>query len=291
MPSTREIRTRIRSVKNIAKITNAMQLIAASKMRRAQDRVTQGREYSQRMAETVAHLYSALGSDSIEQIPLLRRRLPERTLVMLLTPNRGLAGALVSNVLRVFNEALTEATSDVQVLAVGKKGEQYVARVGGNLTSSFDSEDAPQVETARTLASYVISLYEDAQIDKVEIVHSAFVSTAVQAPRRITLLPVEINTANETAEHNVTNEDFIYEPSVDALTRHLLPRYVETQIYQALLEASASEHSARMVAMRNATDNANEITDELTLAYNKARQEYITAELLDIVGGASALEN
>jgi F-type H+-transporting ATPase subunit gamma len=284
MPSTRELRIRIRSVTNTAKVTKAMQLIAASKMRRAQQMVLNGKAYSDRMQRVLGHLVGQLPEGESTGVPLLDRRPVQKTAMLLVTPDRGLAGALVGNLNRVAGTAIRESASPVSVVAVGRKGERFIARTGQDLVATFSVTDRPRLEDTVAISRHLINQYVEGAVDRVVLVFAEFVNTAVQKPTIRTLLPVE------PGEDAAADIDYIFEPGAREVLETLAPRYVETQVYHAILEAIASEHSARMVSMKNATDNANQLVDDLTLELNKARQESITSELLDIVGGVAAME-
>ena len=302
MPSTREIRQRIKSVNNIAKVTNAMQLIAASKMRRAQQQVLASRQFSAALLEITNRVAASAPENVRSVFPLLADREVKKSLVVLITPNRGLAGALVGNIIKVaMNELDERADKQVEAVALGRKGERFVVRSQWELQASFELGEAPKAEEVQSTAEYLINQFQTGAVDEVVLVYARFINTVNQKAESLRVLPIKLDEVAGDAENSTEQtpiaedapkaKDFIYEPNVYELVGTLLPRYVTTQIYQAVLESAASEHSARMVAMRNATDNANQINSDLTLEYNKARQEYITAELLDIVGGAGALEN
>ncbi len=289
MPSLKDIRDRIRSVSNTAKITSAMQLIAASRMQRAQEMVRNGRPYSDRMREVLSHLAARLTEDDEALDPLLQRRPAERALLILITPDRGLAGALVGNILRVAAQEFTSSDIPIETVSVGRKGERFVARTGQSLVASFSVGDRPTLADTLDISSFAIDRYRSGEVDRVNVIYADFVNTSVQRPVNLQLLPIETD-ASDADDGPTLYLDYIYEPSPNEVLSNLAPRYVETQVYHAILEAQASEHSARMIAMQNATDNANELIDELTLDLNKARQEAITGELLDIVGGVAGVE-
>lgn len=287
MPSTREIRRRIRSVKNMTQITRAMEMVSASKMRRAQRNVLATRPYADRLYDVMGELTSrAVGG---RQGTLLEVRPNVKTLaVILVTPDKGLTGAMITNVLRrvgrfVLDER--ERGRQVEVLAVGKKGRDFLVRTGQNLVAEVTKlGDYPKLVDTLGIATNVISGFREGRYDEVYVVYSEFVNTLVQRPSVKRLLPVE--PPNEAAERQV---DYTYEPSQEEVMQELLPRFVEVQLYQTILESIASEQSARMVAMRNATDNAKELTRDLTLTYNKTRQANITKEVSEIASGAAAL--
>ena len=285
MASVREIRRRIRSVENTAKITKAMSMIAASKMRRAQEMALRGRPYAERMRDLLAHL-AAQPHDEDLLHDLLRLREVRNTTLIVITPDRGLTGGLHSRINRAAGQAIVGRSGQSRVIAVGKKGRDFMVRTGQEVTAVFsDLGDQPVLTDVTPIARLVIDEYASGRTDAVYLVYAEFVNTTVQRPVTVPLLPVapaELDPADAVG--------YIYEPdSLDVLSA-LLPRFVEMQVYHAVLESIASEQSARMVAMRNATDNANEMVEDLTLVMNKARQESITNELLDIVGGAAAVE-
>ncbi|MFP6569097.1 MAG: ATP synthase F1 subunit gamma [Dehalococcoidia bacterium] len=285
MPSTQELRRRIRSVANTAKITRAMQMIAASKMRRAQEMVLAGRPYSEQMNSVLSHLAALERGSEDSSVPLLEARDVKATGIVLITPDRGLAGGLVSNLTRVVEQTISASESPVTLVVIGKKGRNFTVRTGNELKAVFDGiGDNPTVEDTRAISNLVIDEFESAGVDRVLLAYSRFVNTAVQSPTIDTLIPVE--PSELTGNGGI---GYIYEPGPVEVLEQLLPRYVEMEVYHAVLEAMASEHSARMVAMKNATDAANDLIDDLTLKLNKARQEAITSEMLDIVGGVEAL--
>ncbi len=289
MANTREIRRRIRSVENTAKITNALQLVAASKMRRAQDRALQARPYAEKMREVLGHLSGVMGDPDAAH-PLLERREVRETTVILVTPDRGLCGGLIANLERHAGEIVLgpETGGDVSMLPVGRKGSDYFRRFGVKYRAQFQElGDYPGLAETQPISRIAMEEYIAGNVDQVLLVYASFVNTVTQRPITVPLLPVERADAGEAA----TESQYIFEPSPQDVLAELLPRHVDLLVYQAILEAAASEQSARMVAMRNATDAANEMIDDLTLVYNKARQEQITSELLDITGGVEAMKN
>jgi F-type H+-transporting ATPase subunit gamma len=284
----REIRRRIRSVQNTAKITRAMELVAASKMRRAQQNALAGRQYAEKMRWVLADLAETLPLQDPDTIhPLLKPR-PEKSTVelILVTPTRGLAGGLPTSLNRRAAQFLMDAGAPARIIAVGKKGRDFMRRTGQSIAAEFLTlGDYPGYEDVRPIAQVAIEDFIEGRADEVHLLYAEFVNTVLQRPKSFQLLPVEAPEDAATAR-----VDYIYEPDRETVLAELLPRYVERQVYEAVLEAIASEQSARMVAMRNATDNANELVRDLTLVYNKARQESITSELLDITGGVEALK-
>ena len=285
MASVRQIRRRIRSVENTAKITKAMSMIAASKMRRTQEAALRGRPYSDLMQTLLAHL-AAQTSDDEEHHPLLVNRQRRNIALITITPDRGLTGGLNSNINRAAGQFVAAQDAGVKVVAMGKKGRDFMVRTGQDVAAVFtDVPDRPGLDEVAPLARIVIDLFTAEEADAVFVAYAQFVNTTLQRPVVEQLLPVVPSDLDAGQAVG-----YIYEPSEQPVLDALLPRYVEMQLYHYLLEGIASEQSARMVAMRNATDNANVMVDDLTLVMNKARQETITKELLDIVGGVAAVE-
>jgi F-type H+-transporting ATPase subunit gamma len=285
MANVRQIRRRIRSVENTAKITKAMSMIAASKMRRAQEMALMGRPYSEQMRALLADL-AAQPHDEDNLHPLMRRREIKNVEIVHITPDRGLTGGMNSNVNRASAQFMVEQSATASVIAVGKKGRDFMVRYGRDVRAVFtDLGDRPTIADVTPIARLVMDEYSQERVDAVYVAYAAFASTTVQRPVVLPLIPIvpaELRTQDALG--------YIYEPDSLEVLSGLLPRFVEMELYHALLESIASEQSARMVAMRNATDNASEMVEDLTLVMNKARQEAITNELLDIVGGASAVE-
>jgi len=290
MATIRQLKRRITSIKNTTKITNALQLVAASKMRRAQDRASQAQPYAEKIRLVLAGLASGASEEDRQNHPLLQQR-PVRTVGILhVTPDRGLCGGLNSNLNRSAGLFAAAQDENTAVVAVGKKGRDFFVRAHANVLAEFtDLGDYPAQADTLTIARVIIDDYLSGAVDKVFLSFAEFVSTANQRPVIRQILPIEPPAATEEAGETLRS-DYIFEPSPDVVLQRLLPRYIEMQIYEAVLQNAASFQSAQMVAMKNATDNATEIQRELTLTYNKARQEQITKELLDIVGGAAALE-
>ncbi|OGK87605.1 MAG: ATP synthase F1 subunit gamma [Candidatus Rokubacteria bacterium GWC2_70_16] len=285
MATLRDIQRRIRSVQSTQKITRAMKLVAAAKLRRAQERITEARPYANRMRELLGSLVSRAGG---EGHPLLARRTTGRTRLVIITADKGLCGAFNSNVLRASLQFLREAGEvDVTLVVVGKKSRDFYRRrqwaVKSEMLGVFDRL---AFSHAQELAGELIQAYLAEQVDAVHLIYNEFRSVAVQRVRREQLLPIQADGAG-TGDGAAT--DYLYEPSAGAILASLLPRHVTTQVYRALMESVAGEHGARMTAMEAATKNAKEMIGVLTIQYNKARQERITKELLDIVGGAEAL--
>jgi F-type H+-transporting ATPase subunit gamma len=282
VPSQREIRRRIGAVRNIKQITRAMQFVAASKLKRAQDSTLAARPYSEKIDEVLADLASVLGEDDH---PLLAQRTGGTRLIVLMTSDRGLAGALNSNTIRFAAREITEQTGDLTLITVGRKGRDAMRRARVPMLAHFSGfGDRPTFADVTPLARLVVDEYLAERVNRVDIIHSAFISTLSQRPRLETLLPIE--PTDDSA--GIPGNQFIFEPSPDAVLRQILPRYVATRLFQAVLESKASEESSRMVAMKNATENAEDLIDDLTLSYNKVRQANITREMIEISTGAQA---
>ncbi len=292
MPSVRVIRRRIKSVQNTSKITQAMSSIAAIKMRKAQQRVLAARPYSDKVVEVLGAL-SARGADGLEGEgvhPLLEKRPTKKIQVVHITSDRGLCGGMNGNLNRQTGSYILRETHPVSVVTVGKKGRDFMIRFGRDVKAVFtDLGDAPRLIDTTPIAQVVVDDYTKGETDEVYLAYTQFVNNLVQRPVLKKLLPIEPSKAPEGEK--TKNVDFIFEPSTDDVFSRLLPRYVDVQIYHAVLETIASEQSARMVAMRNASENAKDMITSLTLEMNKARQEQITKELLDITGGVAAMEN
>ena len=286
MPSVRDIRRRIRSVENTGKVTNAMSLIAASKMRRAQNSVLQGRPYAEKIYEVIAHLAAQPSEDGEALHPLLEVRPVNRIGLLAITPDRGLAGGMHSTINRRVAQFILSQTAPTRSIAVGRKGRDFMARYGQDLLAVFaDLGDRPLVADTLPISRMLIDNFLEGEMDEVYLVYTRFVSTMSQEPVVEKLLPVT------PAELSATDRSgYIYEPDTLTVLGSLLPQFVDMEVYHAMLESIASEQSARMVAMRNATDNAKSLADDLTLVMNKLRQDSITNELLDLVGGQIALE-
>lgn len=283
MANIRTIRRQIRGVGNIAKITQAMQMIAASKMKRAQERGIAGRPYAQKIQQVIADLAALPATDSRQ--PLLRTRPINKIAIIHITPDRGLCGGLVANLNRLTGGYILEQQKPVSIIAVGHRGDDFMHRNHRDVIAEFSNlGDRPGWLDTLPISRIIIDEYTKGTFDLVYIAYAQFVSTVNQRPilqQVLPIVPAQIPRAQ--------NVPYIYEPNSAAVLGNLLPRFVEMEVYQAILESIASEQSARMVAMKNATDNAHELIQELTLKYNKARQESITKELLDIVAGAEAL--
>ena len=286
MATLQDIRRRIRSVQSTQKITRAMKFVAAAKLRRAQERIVEARPYAIKMAELVQVLGRGLGED---KHPLLARREAVRPLYVVVTADKGLCGAFNSNVIRRALDLLRGRPADAMALvAVGRKSRDFFRRRPWPVrVERVGLLDRLTFEQARELAQELIQAFLAAEVDEVWLVFNEFRSVAVQKVVVERLLPIESPAAEEAGEG--PGVEYLYEPDPATILGALLPRHVEVQVYRALLESAAGEHGARMTAMEAATKNADEMIGQLTMQYNKARQERITKELLDIVGGAEAL--
>jgi F-type H+-transporting ATPase subunit gamma len=288
LPSTREIRRRIRSVKNISQVTKAMEAVSAAKMRKAQQQVLATRPYAEQAREVLSYI-ARLPNIDTDLNPLIQKRPVKRTGIVLITADRGLAGGFNANVIRqaaAFMRERRRAGADVQMVTVGRKGRDWLLRYDPVIRAEFTSfPDNPTTYEIAPITRVLVDDFTSGYFDEVYLVYTNFVNTIRQEPVVHKLLPIE------PAESSVTMaREYIFEPSPEAVLGQVLYGFTEVQILQAVYESIASEHSARMVAMRNATDAAVELIDSLSLTYNKARQEGITRELMDIIGGSVALE-
>jgi F-type H+-transporting ATPase subunit gamma len=299
MPSTREIRRRIRSAKNIAQITRAMEMVAASRMKRAQQAVLAGRPYASKIDEVIRHLAERVeGADPDEIHPLLLPRPIKNVTAIMFTADRGLAGALNTNVIRRTTRfILNEAEVPVNLVTVGRKGRDFMVRYGRPIIADFIGlPDRPSITDIYPIARVATEEYLSGRADAVYLIYTDFVNTLLQRPTVYRLLPVSLDEsdegarpgANEPGASDGDEVEYIYEPGAREVMQQLVPRYIEVRMYQALLEHIASEQSARMVAMRNATQSAKDMIDDLTLAYNKLRQANITREIIEVSSGAAA---
>jgi F-type H+-transporting ATPase subunit gamma len=282
MASQRDIRRRIQSSRNIRQITRALQFVAASKLKRAQESTLAARPYAEKLDEVLADLSTVLTG---EDHPLLRKEGTGKRLIILVTTDRGLAGALNTNTIRFAAQQITATTGDLTVITVGRKGRDAMRRARVPLEAHFDGfRERPTFADVVPLARLVTDGFLDGSFGRVDLVYSQFISTLVQRPRLATLLPIE--PPEDTS--GIPGNQFIFEPSAAAVLEQLLPRYVATRLFQTALETTASFFSSQMVAMKNATENAEELIEDLTLAYNKVRQSNITREMIEISSGAQA---
>ena len=283
--NTRDIRRRIKSIKNTSQITKAMQMVAASKMRKAQQGALAGRPYAEqinRVLVSVRKRTDALLNELLEVRPL------NRELVLVISTDKGLCGALNSNLLRELNRFDAAKT---EFIATGRKGVQYLARTRRQLISDFALKDSPELSDTKVISSVIIDKFLSREVDKVSVLYTRFVNTLTQTPVVRTLLPISPFDlpAADTPPEGEDATAYLFEPGPAEVLSAILPHYIHYQVYQMILDARASEHSARMVAMKNATDNARNIIKELTLEYNKIRQTGITTELLEITTAQIAL--
>ncbi len=291
MPSTRDIRRRIKSVKSTAQITKAMQMVASAKMRRAQQAALAGRPYAALLNKVLAHATAGAGDFSHA---LLEKRDVKKRAVVLISTDKGLCGALNTNLLR---EAAKFDPNSTVFICAGKKAGQWAARTKRTIAAEFTYKDNPAFAEARAISKFAQDLFIKGEVDEVVVLFTNFISTLTQKPEVRAMLPiVEINSVHAGVEgrreivgiEKVTTE-YLFEPSAGAVLGELLPRALDFEIYQFLLEAKASEQSSRMVAMKNATDNAKQLIKDLTLEYNKLRQANITKELLEITTAQMAM--
>ncbi|MCG0277016.1 MAG: F0F1 ATP synthase subunit gamma [Thermanaeromonas sp.] len=282
MPTMRDLKRRIRSIKNTQQITKAMKMVAAAKLRKIQDKVIAGRPYGDKIREVVGRLLaSAEGID----LPLAQEREIGKVGYCLITADRGLAGSYNANLIRLAQELVEKETKPCGLIAVGRKGRDFFRRRGVEILAEYTGvEDVPDFTFARRLARDLVRLFLEGTVDQVYLIYSRFYSALRQVPQVVRLLPVV------PPEDTPPAPEYIYEPPRGVLLAELLPRFVEIQVYRALLEAKASEHGARMTAMDNATENAAEMIDKLTLSFNRARQAAITKEIVEVVSGAEALK-
>lgn len=296
MATLRDIKKRITSVKSTRQITRTMEMVSTAKIKKAQERIENARPYALSMVEALGNVVRYV-RDATH--PLLETHDERKSVVLVvLTSDRGLCGGFNANILRLMEEAMARESAsgaDVKLITVGKKGSAYLRYRGLEPVMSYrDVSDKPSYENAREIAEYVIEGYTEGEIDAVYVLFNRFQNIAEQRPEVHQLLPIE-HRVLEDAEGEVERmgpvPEYIFEPSSEAVLNELLPTYVETLIYRALMEAAASEHGARRTAMKAATDNASEMVTALTRSYNRARQAAITTEIAEIVGGAAALED
>jgi F-type H+-transporting ATPase subunit gamma len=291
MPSTRDIRRRIKSVKNTAQITKAMQMVAAAKMRKAQQAALVGRPYADLMNEVLSQ---AAARTAAFEHPLMTVREVKKRAVIIVSTDRGLCGGLNSNLLREASKFDRDTTS---FIGAGKKGSQFIARTKRQLAAEFSYKDTPQFAEARAISRFAQDMFLKGEVDAVDILYTNYVSTLVQQPKTVPFLPVgkiqavRAGIGEPDAELKPVDKTdlFEFEPDEKTVLGALLPHSLNFQVFQILLEAKASEHSARMVAMKNATDNAKQLIKDLTLEYNKLRQSNITKELLEITTAQMAV--
>ncbi len=287
MANTQQIKRRIKSVKNTKQITKAMELVAASKMRKAQEATLKSRAYR----NTAREILTRLGElTDVKAYPLFERRIIHNRLFIVVTSDRGLAGAYNSNVLRFFAEQLkvdNSAEVGTKIIAVGRQGSRFAAKIdGSDLIASYEKfPDQPSANDLKPIIDTVSKLFLNKEVDAVDVIYTDFKSSIAQEVANQRILPA----AFDEVEDRKDLDDSDFEPSPQAVLETITPKLVEVQLFQAFLEASASEHSMRMLDMKNATDNASDLIDDLTLEFNSARQAAITQELAEITGGAEAI--
>lgn len=285
MPSFQDLRRRIKSIKSTQQITKAMKAVSAAKMRKAQEAVLAARPYSKRIKGVLGRV--AVASSGVKH-PLLAVREPKKVAYIIITADRGLCGGFNSNVIRRAAQEIKRTSAELNLVTVGRKSRDFFRRRGFNIAKQYVGlGENISYGTARDIASFVVDKYSAEEYDEVQLIYSQYINVMVQKPVMIKLLPAEPPAEEEGEAKKV---DYIFEPSAEAVLTELLPKYIENAIYQGLLESKAGEQSARMTAMDNATKNASEMIDKLTMTMNRARQAQITKEISEIVGGAAALE-
>ena len=294
MASARDMRLRIRSIKNIAQVTRALEAVSASKVNKAVAQVEGTRPYASKAWQVLQHVAMQPGRETLHPL-LTDRKEVKKTLVLLLSSDRGLAGAYNTNVIRFNMQNFGEKHDVVEYITVGKKGRDLIMRRGGNVTAEFSGlPAAPSFMDVSAIGHLAVEKFLEGEVDDVYLVYTDYVSMAKQVPVMKKLLPLEVDGGDddlvqEYGAAQKTAAAYIYEPSAEEILDEIIPNFTALQVYQAVLESLASEHAARMVAMRNATDNAHELVGALQLEYNKVRQQTITGDILDIAGGAEAL--
>jgi F-type H+-transporting ATPase subunit gamma len=298
MPNLRDIRRRIKSVKNTAQITKAMQMVAATKMRRAQQAAINLRPYASSLDDIAGHLYANIGKDEVSHPLLQGSTKTGKTAVVVITSEKGLCGALNTNLLR---EVLKTDSPDRVYISVGRKGRQFLARLKKNLLADFELKDSPTFAESKTISRFILQKFEEQQFDRVEIYYNRFVNTLSQVATLYPVIPIgagvldvarNLGEAERSEQQEHKGDDRVtynFEPEANELLERLLPHFIHLELYEKILESRASEHSARMVAMKNATDNAKQLIKDLTLEYNKARQAAITNEILEIASAAATM--
>ncbi|MEN8736993.1 MAG: ATP synthase F1 subunit gamma [Akkermansiaceae bacterium] len=298
MANLRDIRRRIKSVKSTSQITKAMELVSAAKMKKAQDQALAGRDYADKLNKVLINLKA---NTEEESHPLLAKREGGKELLLVISTGRGLCGGLNTN---LYKEVIKHASDETDYVTVGKKLRQTIAKTGGKIVTDWEVADPVPFGDAKPIAKFLTEQFLSGEYDKISVAFNNFVSTLTQTPEVFQLLPIESddlgekqdyegvgkNDVGETDKSAALSVDYEFEPNAEGVLDKLLPLYINFQIYQMLVEARASEHSARMVAMKAATDNAKNMIKDLTLEYNKARQAAITAELLEITTAMKAME-
>jgi F-type H+-transporting ATPase subunit gamma len=283
LPNMRDLKRRIRAVTNIQHLTGAMKMVAAAKLRRAQAQVWAARPYANKMSEVVSRLAPAPKAQSL---PLVVPREVKKTGYVLITADKGLAGAYNANLIKLAEDTLTKNKKPSAMVLIGRKGVQHFRRQSVEILDYYvDFGDIPQVTQARALARQLMDMFLKEEVDEVNLIYARFISALHHDPQVERLLPLVTSSVQ-----GIEETEYIYEPEPVGILTAILPRYCEIKVYQALLEAKASEESARVIAMDNATENAGEVIDKLNLSFNKARQSAITTEILEVASGAEALK-
>ncbi len=283
MSQIREIKRRIKSVANTSKVTHAMELISAVKMRKGQEKALASRPYSTTLLEMLSELSGKIQSEH----KLLKKNSSSNNMIILITTDRGLVGGLNLNLFKELIHPQTDDSQETSYIVVGKKGIAYTAKAKSGTIASFIFDEHVPYDLARILTKMIIDAYTNNEVGNVYIVSQEFISTIKQIPKTTRVLPISVS---ELQIQKTSDDTILFEPNAEEILDQLLPHYLLTKVYQVLLEAKASEHSARMVAMKNATDTANDLVEDLTLTYNQARQENVTNELLDAIT-ANAIKN
>ena len=285
MANLKEIRNRIASVSSTMQITSAMKMVSAAKLKKAQDAITAMRPYSDKLTELIQNLSGAIGGDTPN--PYTQERPVEKVLLIAITSNRGLCGGFNSNIIKAVNQYIAERPQQsIELVTLGKKGDDILSKSHTVKTNDNGIFDDLTFANASTIASDAMERFANKEYDKVEVIYNRFKNAATQVVTTETLLPIVAS-----QEENNETTDYIFEPTQEEIVNELLPKSIKMQLFKALRDSFASEHGARMTAMHKATDNATELRDQLKLTYNKARQAAITNEILEIVGGAEALNN
>jgi len=288
MANLKEIRNRITSIKSTMQITSAMKMVSAAKLKKAQDAIVAMRPYSSKLTELLQNLSATLESDTGGAYSTQRE--VSKVLLVVVTSNRGLCGGFNSSITKTVNRTIAEKYSDknVEIFTIGKKGEDVLSKTCNVVDSRNDIYDELTFDNIAAIAEKLMNLYTEGTYDKIELVYNQFKNAATQLPQVEQFLPIK---PIEGGDATAVNSDYIFEPSKEEIVEALIPKSLKTQLYKAVRDSFASEHGARMTAMHKATDNAKDLRDELLLTYNKARQAAITNEILEIVGGAEALNN
>lgn len=299
MPTAREVKNRIRSVKNIGQITRALEAVSASRVRKAQARVLASRAFAEKAWEILLNVQNSAAKGAALHPLLTPRTEVKNVLIVLVTSDRGLAGAFNTNIIRVARRFQDRIGAPVKFVTIGRKGRDSLIRARQSVIAQFPAPSEPNLAFVSPIVRIATEAFLSGEADEVFIAYTDFINTLTQRPRVTRLLPlIPFQTTDQVMAEYIkdvpaitkTVADYEYEPSAQAILEEIVPRFTLLQLYQAILESQASEHSARMVAMRNASDNASQLVEEYTLVYNKARQAGITSEILDIVGGAEALQ-